>query len=40
LLIAGELVVTSAGGGRVRGTFSGTAQLSVAREIQIQNAAR
>jgi hypothetical protein len=36
-LIAGELVVTSAGAGRVRGTFSGTAQLSLAREIQLQN---
>lgn len=36
ILIAGELVVTSADARRIRGTFNGTAQLSVAREIQIQ----
>lgn len=37
LLIAGELNITSSSGGRVRGTFSGTAQRSVASEIQVRN---
>lgn len=37
LLVTGELTITSSSGGRVRGTFSGTAQRSAASEIQVQN---
>lgn len=36
-LISGELNITSSRGGRVRGTFSGTAQRSAASEMQIRN---
>ena len=36
-MVAGMVNITSAGTRRIRGTFSGTAQLNVAREIQVQN---
>lgn len=36
-MMAGTVNITSANARRVRGTFSGTAQLNVAREIQVQN---
>jgi hypothetical protein len=37
LLVAGTVTVTSTHARRIRGTFSGTARLNVAREIQVQN---
>lgn len=33
----GTLTVSTASGGRMRGTFSGTAQMHIGREIQVQN---
>lgn len=39
IMMAGTVTITSANTRRIRGTFNGTAQLNVAREIQIQNGA-
>ncbi|HEY7770057.1 hypothetical protein [Longimicrobium sp.] len=36
-MVTGAVTITSTNARRVRGTFSGTAQLNVAREIQVQN---
>jgi hypothetical protein len=36
-LAAGTVTITSANAHRIRGTFSGTARVNVAREIQVQN---
>jgi hypothetical protein len=36
-LIAGTVTITSSNARRIRGTFSGTAQLNIAREIVVQN---
>lgn len=37
LLVSGTVTITNASAGRIRGTFSGTARLNVARELQVQN---
>ncbi|HEY0025759.1 MAG TPA: hypothetical protein VGB24_22920 [Longimicrobium sp.] len=37
VMVAGTVTITSANARRIRGTFSGTAELNVARQIQVQN---